>query len=149
MLDFDGVLHPDPCPAGDLFFCRLPVLEEVLREFPSVEIVITSTWRSTRSLSELKDFFSSDIAQRVIGATPKWQDHPDLSARIGPSYLRSIEIEGWLRSDGKPWLNWVALDDKRHWFRPFSKNLVLCDPATGLTAATAFELRRRFSMERI
>ena len=149
MLDFDGVLHPDPCPGGDLLFCRLPVLEEVLREFPAVEIVITSTWRQTRSLSELKEFFSPDIAQRIIGATPNWQDHAELAEQIGPSYIRSVEIEAWLRIRGQPWLQWLALDDKRHWFRPFCENLVLSDPATGLTASTALELRRRFTMEKI
>ncbi len=36
-LDFDGVTHPQPC-LQDSAFCRLPLIEEVLREFPMVKI---------------------------------------------------------------------------------------------------------------
>ena len=51
-LDFDGVLHPEfdpddperPKQNSDLF-CRLPLIEAVLREFSQVEIVISSAWR--------------------------------------------------------------------------------------------------------
>lgn len=145
MLDFDGVLHPDPCPADEPFFGHVPMLEEVLQEFPNVEIVITSTWRATRNLEQLKEIFSANIARRVIGLTPQWQDHAELAATIGPSYIRSIEIEAWLRSRGEPWLNWIALDDKRYWFRPFCKNLVTCNPETGLSAENVTELRRHFT----
>lgn len=143
MLDFDGVLHPDPCKDDALFFCRLPMLEEVLREVPSVEIVITSTWRERRSLNELRKFFSTDISHRVIGSTPSWRDHIDLAHAIGPTYRRSIEIEAYLRLVGKPWLTWLALDDKPYWFRPFCKNLLLCDPRTGITEATMAAVRER------
>jgi hypothetical protein len=45
-LDFDGVLHPqyehEPVPT-ELAFCHLARFEAILREFPSVEIVISST----------------------------------------------------------------------------------------------------------
>lgn len=142
-LDFDGVLHEDPCHDETQLFCRLPCLEEVLRGVPQVEIVITSTWRDRRSLHQLKDIFSPDIAPRVIGVTPKCHDHSDLAELIGPTYVRSIEIEAWLRGSKRSWSQWVALDDKRHWFRPFSKNLLWCDPRTGLSEENIAELRRR------
>jgi hypothetical protein len=143
MLDFDGVLHPDPCHDMSLLFCRLPMLEEVLCENPHVEIVISSTWRAGRSIDELRSFFSPSIARRLIGVTPSWRDHEELAALIGPTYIRSIEIEAWLRSTDKPWRTWVALDDKPYWFRPFCKNLLTCDPRTGLSQETAIKLRQR------
>lgn len=40
-LDFEGVLHPQPC-FQDNVFRRLPWLA-ALREFPPVQIVISST----------------------------------------------------------------------------------------------------------
>jgi hypothetical protein len=148
MLDFDGVLHPDPCHDTSLLFYRLPMLEDVLCENPHVEIVVTSTWRAGRNIDELRSFFSPGIACRLIGVTPSWRDHEDLAASIGPTYIRSVEIEAWLRSTGKPWQTWVALDDKPYWFRPFCKNLLTCNPSTGLSQETAFELRHRLEKGR-
>ncbi len=148
MLDFDGVLHPDPCHDTSLLFCRLPILEGVLRENPHVEIVVTSTWRAGRSIDELRCLFSPGIACRLIGVTPSWRDHEELAASIGPTYIRSVEIEAWLRSTGTPWRTWVALDDKPYWFRPFCKNLLTCNPRTGLSLETAIELRSRLQSDR-
>ena len=42
-LDFDGVLHPEPSLAKDAF-CRLPLIEEILQDFPQVQIVVSSAW---------------------------------------------------------------------------------------------------------
>jgi hypothetical protein len=142
-LDFDGVLHGDPCNDKALLFGRLPPLEAVLRDAPLVKIVISSTWRDRRSLRELQEFFSPDIAGRIVGVTPRSRDFPDLAEVIGPTYQRSIEIEAWLRASPQWWSNWLALDDKRHWFRPFSKNLLCCDPRIGLSDENIAELRRR------
>jgi len=90
-LDFDGVLHPDPCFDKDKLFICLPRLEQVLREFHSIRIVISSTWRLTRSLSDLKLFFSPDIANRIVGVTPTWRNHEEIVNIIG--YQRHAEIE--------------------------------------------------------
>lgn len=146
MLDFDGVLHPEPCIDDALLFTQLPLIEEILRDMPSVEIVITSTWRERRTVEQLRKVFSPDIASRVIGATPSWRDHPTLAASIGPTYLRSIEIEAWLRTCGQPWLSWIALDDKPYLFRPFCKRLLQCDPITGISKEIAAELRSRLTI---
>ncbi len=143
-LDFDGVLHPEPCYRDEDLFCRRPLFESVMREAPAVEIVITSTWRESRDLATLRGFFSDDIAARIVGVTPSWRDLPELAALIGPTYVRQIEIEGWLRQQqNRVWESWIALDDKAYWFRPFLPNLVLCDASTGLCERSAAELRRR------
>ena len=140
-LDFDGVLHPEPCFDKDKLFICLPRLEKVLREFHSVQIVISSTWRLTRSLSDLRLFFSPDIAGRIIGVTPTWRDHEELDSIIG--YQRHAEIEVWLRESKYPWQAWIAIDDKTYLFKPFLKNLIKTDSAIGFDHVTEHELRKR------
>lgn len=143
-LDFDGVLHPDPCRDEAILFQHLPRLEAVLRDFPDVEVVISSTWRDTRTLDQLRTYFSADIAPRIIDVTPKWQDCTNLFAVVG-SYFRHVEVEAWLRASGRPWEQWVALDDRHYWFRPFLPNLVRCDASTGLSADVELELRKKMA----
>ncbi|MDO8653473.1 MAG: HAD domain-containing protein [Undibacterium sp.] len=140
-LDIDGVLHPEPCYDKSKLFLCLPRLEHVLREFNLVQIVISSTWRETRSLSDLREFFSPDIAERVFGVTPNWRDVPELVEIIG--YQRHAEIEGWLRQSGSPWQPWVAIDDKPYLFRPFLKNLVKTNSSAGFDTAAEKVLRKK------
>ncbi len=130
-LDFDGVLHPNICSETEPLLCRRQLLENLLREHTHVEVVISSTWRNNRSLPQLQAFFSVDIIDRIIGVTPRWNNVQD-DASFG-TYVRQAEIEGWLRESGRPWENWIALDDQAHLFRPFLKNLVLTKPEIGLT----------------
>lgn len=141
-LDFDGVLHPEPCCQDGDLFCRRPLFEAVMRDFPAVKIVISSTWRQTRSMDQLKALFSEDIAARVVGATPNWMDLPELMSVIG-QYPRHVEVEGWLRQAGRPCEKWVAIDDRADWFKPFLPNLVRCDSNVGLNEEVAITLRRK------
>lgn len=69
-LDFDGVLHLMLSRFGVESFCYLPKLENVLREFTNVKLVLTSNQREHSSLPTLLQHFSSDIAERFIGVTP-------------------------------------------------------------------------------
>lgn len=142
-LDFDGVLHPDPCNARSILFCHLPRLESVLRDFADVQIVISSTWRTAHTLNDLKAYFSPDIAPRIIGVTPSWRDLPDLLKTIGHTYVRQVEIEGWLRALGRPWEKWIAIDDKAYWFKPFLPNLIRTDARFGLADDVIDKLRAR------
>jgi hypothetical protein len=141
-LDFDGVLHPEPSFQSETLFCHLPKLESILRDFPNVDVVISSSWRDTRTLTELQALFSPDIRMRIVGVTPDWRNHPGLFDVIG-NYPRHIEIEAWRRDSGRLWEDWIAIDDRAYWFRPFLKNLVRCDPTTGLTGEIETELRQR------
>ena len=140
-LDFDGVLHPDPCYDDRTLFCCLPRLESVLRDFPEVQVVITSTWREKRSLPELRTIFSSDISSRIIGMTPVWKNFPALFDTIG--YQRQAEVEAWLREIGEPWQSWIAIDDKAYLFRPFLPNLVKTNSLVGLDSDSESALRRK------
>lgn len=132
-LDFDGVLHSDPCYDNAKYFIFLPRLESVLREFTDVRIVISSTWREKHSLSELKKYFSPDIAELILGVTPRWQDISEIVAVIG--YQRHAEIEAWIRQSSVPWERWVAIDDKPYLFKPFLDSLVKTNSLTGFDEA--------------
>lgn len=122
-LDFDGVLHPEINYREEELFSKIPLFEKVLRNFPNVDIVISSTWRLNHGLEELKSKFSPDIARRIIDVTPVYADLPELHLVIGP-FQRHVEIEGWLRQAQRIWEPWLALDDKPYLFKPFLKNLV-------------------------
>ncbi len=140
-LDFDGVLHPQPC-FQDNVFCRLPLLEEVLREFPTLPIVISSSWREQESLEFLKSYFSADIAQRMIGVTPLYR-HPAFDHLKNPSvdFERQWEIENWCDENQYHASNWIAIDDYAPWFEPECPNLLLTSAATGFILEDQQRLR--------
>ncbi|MGZ5780869.1 MAG: HAD domain-containing protein [Burkholderiaceae bacterium] len=105
-LDIDGVLHT----YGELIknqFCYLPRFEAVLRDFPAVEIVISSDWRKHHDLEELQAFFSPDMAKRVVGFTPDLSHSFDKRDSTG---IRHHEAHAWL-SENKYNGAWIALDD--------------------------------------
>lgn len=140
-LDADGVLHPAVNYDVALMLCNRPLLEDVLRRCPHVEIVISSTWRETRTLAELQALFSPDIARRIISVTPHWRDIQDETS-FG-TYVRQAEIEAWLRTTDRAWEPWIAVDDQRYLFKPFCKNLLVTNGATGLTASDCEVLVQR------
>jgi hypothetical protein len=140
-LDIDGVLHPAICYDTTQLLSRLPILEEVLRQRPGVDVIISSTWRIERTLSDLRALFAPDIESRIISVTPRWQDFQD-EASFG-TYVRQCEIEHWMRNSSRAWESWVALDDQAHLFQPFCKNLVRTDPDLGLTDESCALLLKR------
>ena len=125
-LDFDGVLHRYGCKQSDLFG-QLPLLEAWLFQHPGVDVVISSTWRLTRSIEEIRGFFSPALRPRIVGVTPKLNgDSPE-------RFVREAEVAMWLRGSDQPWKAWAVLDDKAWLFKPFNDRVVLCDPAVGLS----------------
>lgn len=139
-LDFDGVLHPD-YETYDLpnyqIFCRLPQLERVLRDFPSVDIVISSMWRYQFTLDQLRARFSPDIAFRIIGKLPQ-------SEYFDSSYVRARrekEITSWLIDAERTAESWVALDDCAWHFHLYRDHLVVCNGYTGLNDQAEARLR--------
>lgn len=139
-LDFDGVLHPFG-EAKDKLFCAIPLLEEVLREFPSTDVVISSSWREVYSLDLIRDFFSPDIGQRIIDAAPVRPPNREIPTELW-SYVREGECVVWMRRHRRR-ASWLALDDDAWRFRPFSQHLMLVDGSLGLTADVVPELRAR------
>lgn len=142
-LDFDGVLHPEaadmPIPAEQVF-CHLAALEQVLREFPQVIVVISSSWRETVEMSVLIGLFSEDIQPRIIGATPTGGPDPYGAGHIS----REDEIRVWLFAHGGIEQVWVALDDLAHQIVLHRQRLVACDPRTGMDSRSFAQLREHF-----
>lgn len=139
-LDFDGVTHPEPCGSAPLFQ-SLPLIEAVLRRHPGVLVVLSTTWRITRPIEELREWFASDIEPRVIGVTPVitleervWYPVP-LSERA-----RQREIEAWLHQNGTLSHPWIAIDDRPWWFESESPNLLVTNRNTGFTESDADRL---------
>ncbi|RUR71082.1 hypothetical protein EJP67_28910 [Variovorax guangxiensis] len=139
-LDIDGVLHPVGADYsfGSRFFSHLPLLEELLREFRSVDVVISSDWRLAESIEQLQRYFSEDIRRRIVGATPLI--NPDTVVQ----HRRQLEIQAWLDGNGHSDAKWVALDDWPESFEAGFARLVLTDPARAFDQDSFQELRSHF-----
>ena len=140
-LDFDGVTHPATCQV-DALFGRLPLIEAVLREFDAPRIVISSSWRVFHTLGEMREFFSADMAERVIDVTPvleRLDDGwlPDPSQR----FERQWECEAWLQRNHLQGTPWLALDDWPYGFEPQCPHLLRTDPDQGFGPGDAPRLR--------
>lgn len=157
-LDFDGVLHP--AVAGSHRFIHVKALEAVIREpieQGHLRIVISSDWRKTSTLSELRVRFSSDVASAIIGTTPVFNDPGLDSLRTAESQsvagyeprnqhlgIRQREIMQW-RAHNAPDSTWVALDDNPELFTPLCENLIHVNGALGLQAVQLDELADRIA----
>lgn len=140
-LDFHGVTHPDPGWNAEPF-CRLPLIEAVLRDFPCADIVISSSWRDHHSLEDIRGFFAADIVPRDADVTPSIKTpSADWLAGFVPTHEREWEIETWMKAN-RPWgTPWLAIDDRDWWFSPGSPNLLLTKAEEAFTEANAEELR--------
>lgn len=135
-LDIDGVLHPEQ--HGGATLTALPLLWHILHARPNTQVVISSPWRETRSLAELRALLTvgggEDLAERIIDVTPVIPKDPKEHYRH-----REIECLAWLAANESRWpvaqrpVPWLALDDMMYWFSIPWWNLHLCDYRTGLT----------------
>lgn len=140
-LDFDGVTHAEPYAKKDEHG-RLPLIEAVLREFPQVDMVISSSWREQYSLVEMQGFFAPDMAARVIGQTPSMKQATSTwLPGQGSGFEREREIEAWMSSHCTWDTPWLAIDDRPYWFRPNSANLLVTQARTGFTPDDQATLR--------
>ncbi len=133
-LDLDGVLRRSASPLYGLDRDLVANLESLLRAFPDVKVVITSSWREAFSLAELRKHFSADIAARIVGVTLSSEDRDD--------FYRHREVLAYLKRKAAPGDWWVAVDDDPLHY-PSDAPVLLVDPAVGLDVATAAELARR------
>jgi hypothetical protein len=136
-LDIDGVLHPDP-PQPDQRLRSLPRLVSVLRDFPLVEVVISSLWRENLSLDQLRELFPLDLRERIIDVTP-------IAERVDGwlTARREGEILDWLQASGRIDDPWIALDDQGWQFSQHRDRLVECVFYNGLDDRVEAILRKR------
>ena len=138
-LDFDGVLHEDPCFDATRLFARAPDLAQALEPFPEVRIVLSTSWRSQRTLAEMTQALPQALGRRVIDATPLITA-ADSPAALRP-YRRHAECACWLHRQGHERTAWFALDDRPSLFAPHCEQLILCDSNAGFVDATARRLQ--------
>lgn len=117
-LDIDGVLHPGIADT----FIRLPLLEQFMRKHPSLDIVLSTSWRETTRFQKLQRYFSEDLRDRIVGRTP-----------VLDKGLRSEEIEVMARHFHL--CRYCAVDDDQDLFDASFRCLVLTDRMSGLTQA--------------
>lgn len=132
-LDFDGVLHPEGLQAGerDKLFCARPLLHQILRAAPGVDVVFTTSWRRLYSFADLVAFASAgeDLAHRFIGITPHLPAEERMQGIIGQ---REDEIQAWLAIHDRDPGRWLALDDQPDIYWPRCAGLYLTNWQTGL-----------------
>lgn len=139
-LDFDGVLHPIPTKDRNLL-CHIPRLEDVLREFPHVQVVISSLWRATHDLPSLQAYFSEDIRPRIIGVTPFTEAPPFPGCEwFIIAKVRHAEIMQWIK-DNNYTGSWLALDDAYNEFPDDCPQLIECITEIGFGPRVADHLR--------
>ena len=147
-LDFDGVLHKEPSLANDAF-CRLPLIEEILMNFPPVQIVVSSVWRldwatEAEGIAGLREHFSYALRGRLVGVTPDFRQVAPQTAPDGLGlYLREWECMDWLRNNRPAGTTYLMLDDRHWWFRPNNPHLMIVDGDDGFLPANEDELRSR------
>jgi len=146
-LDYDGVLHPDPCLADVRLFENAPRLASVLENFPEIAVVLSTSWRNKCSSDELLDPLPESLRQRVIGTTPRFGDFSTAGKRH--PYHRQAECEQWLRLYGMQDSPWWALDDRPEWFAPYSEHLLECNPQRGFDERMAARLASTLTVARL
>lgn len=137
-LDFDGVLHPDPCRESRRLFEHAPRLLQVLDGFPEVCVVLSTSWRSRKTIDELVGPLPAALRLRVVGVTPNFGEFA-APPQLVP-YRRQAECLQWLAEQGQPERPWYALDDRASWFEPYCEQLIECDSHRGFDARAAHRL---------
>lgn len=129
-LDFDGVLHSAHHHSADTMYSQLPILENFFRqpEYAHISFVISSTWRNGRDLAQLREPFSPDFRERIVGKTPT-----SSFCFVKPIGGREREILQYCQTHEIE--NWLALDDMGSHFHRHLNRVFLCKSSTGLTEA--------------
>ena len=151
-LDYDGVLHNDAvfrsrkrgiyldAPASFSLFQHMTLLEESLRPYPHVRIILATTWVRVLSFSRAVKFLAPALRERVIGATFHSQMNVDLflSKSRGEQILDDVK-----RRHPRSWL---ALDnDDMGWPSDFFEQLICTDDVHGLSPlSTQAEMQAKF-----
>lgn len=161
-LDFDGILHPDKAyrmlkgrvilrypelrAPGHTFFEGEPLLVKMLDQFPSVAIVLSTSWvRKIKNYREIVQLLSPALQARVIGST----FHSRLTDRFSyDSMSRGQQIqEDVLHRRPSAW---IALDDDDElWPAQSRDRLVTVDSELGLLFDPEAQLRLERALIRV
>jgi hypothetical protein len=98
-------------------------MEHLLRRNPEVQIVVSSSWRTSRTVPELKEVFKSPlISAAIFDKTESF------------SNVRGEEIQKWLNEHPEV-TNYVIVDDDRNMLESQQENFVRVSPLHGFQYA--------------
>jgi hypothetical protein len=118
-LDFDGVLHHENClwhpkrgpylmaPEGHVLFQHAPLLAEMLAPYPSLKIVLSTSWVRSYGCEKAAKRLPASLRDRVIGAT--W--HSQMKPLENEWVSRPRGMQVWGDVDRRKPRAWLALDD--------------------------------------
>ncbi|PAJ78286.1 HAD domain-containing protein [Burkholderia ubonensis] len=148
-VDFDGTLHRGHAlldasgqvylDTGNPLFEFAPLLVEILAPYPSVEIVLTTSWLQKIPADNVIEYLPPELARRVVGTTK------DIKPRL--SYVLNGAERTYIVTSyvyGKRLKNWMAIDDSVYGAYHFGrepgelvKHFLLLDSALGISDKTA------------
>lgn len=160
-LDLDGVVHHEKVlwhprkgiymspyeAAGHSLFEWIPILESVLEPYPTVALVLSSTWCIRPGYSATLKRLPASLRARFIGGTYHKRVHgvDPWNLSMFRNTPRGVQVQQDAQRR-KP-RHWIALDDDLEG-RPDScrQNLIACEGSTGLShPKVQQELGRRLS----
>lgn len=137
-LDYDGVLHHENVlwragrgifagPPGFVLFEHAPLLERLLEPFPSVRIVLSTSWVRVIRYSRAVERLPRGLQERVIGAT----FHSEMNEEVFTWKPRGQQVlEDAARREPKDWL---ALDDTDEgWPAEVRNRVLITDESLGI-----------------
>lgn len=148
-LDIDGVLHrgiarrsgsriESSAPGVVELFEFAPVLDELLRPYPDVGIVLSSDWAIVLGTQYTVDAIPlSTLRERVIGAT---YEDSIFNAYFWFAVPRGYQVLDYV-SRHSP-LTWLAVDDRKDGFESCHDRLVHCQTDAGLGDPAVVEVSR-------
>ena len=121
-LDFDGVLHHEnvrwnsrvgaylSAPEGYVLFQHAELLEELLKPYPEVRIVLSTSWVRVYGCTKAAKNLRPSLRARVVGATFHSQMNEELFTSMPRGKQVCADVERRKPRD------WLALDDDYlHW----------------------------------
>jgi hypothetical protein len=154
-LDFDGTLHPASVyrhpkqgvflrgAPGHTLFEHAELLARLLEPYPTVKIVLSTSWiqRYEGSIPHVSRKLPSALRKRIIGAT----FHGRMDPVVFSAMPRGWQI--WSDVTRRHPSAWIALDDDdAGWPEWCRDHLVLCDPTLGISVpAVLEELERKLA----
>ena len=130
-LDFDGVLHraDEPSIGGngeyiwrESHFCWKGHLEDLLKAYPNVGIVLSTDWRQYHDMEFLQELLGPALGERLLGVMPIVQNGN--RAEAIKTEASRLQIAHWIGLDDHSSV-FDARDNGDHRF-------VFCHPARGL-----------------
>lgn len=158
-LDLDGVVHheavlwhphrgiymsPYEAPSHALFEW-LPILEEELAPYPSVALVLSSTWCIRPGYAKTLQRLPKELRARFIGGTYHKRVHGADPWTLASFRTTSRGMQILADVQRRRPRHWIALDDDIEDWPAFAiDNLVACEGTTGLSSPEVRrELRRK------